>query len=131
MTQESARKVLIVDDSRTSQVLLGDVLEAEYQCFYAANGQQALEAVARHAPDAVVSDLEMPGMDGVALLRALRAEARTRALPVVIVSSVTAVDRVNACRSLGCAGYVLKPVQPEYLLAKLRSLLRQTRAAAS
>ena len=80
------------------------------------------------APDAVVADLEMPGVGGIELLRLLQQNARTRSIPVVIATTVTSLDRVNECRALGCAGYVLKPVQSDYLIAKLRKITSPTPA---
>ncbi|MHB8879613.1 MAG: response regulator, partial [Myxococcaceae bacterium] len=74
-------------------------------------------------PDAVVADRERPVLDGLGLLRALRAEPRTAKIPVIVITTVTAVEKVNQARQLGCAGFVLKPVESEYLLAKLSKLL--------
>jgi CheY-like chemotaxis protein len=105
-----------------------DLLGGEFTCTEAENGAEGLKKAIEHNPDAVVADLEMPVMDGTGLLRALRADTRTQQIPVVIATTVTAVDRVNECRSLGCAGFVLKPVQKEYLMAKLRQVIKAREA---
>jgi two-component system chemotaxis response regulator CheY len=117
------KKVLLVEDSPTVRAQLVELLRDEYECLEAADGQQGLSRALADAPDAVVTDLEMPNMDGIAFLRALRERAQTRKLPVVIVTTVTSVERVNECRTLGCAGFVLKPVRREYLHAKLKQLI--------
>jgi two-component system, chemotaxis family, chemotaxis protein CheY len=120
---KSKKKVLLVEDSPTARAQLVELLREEYECLEAADGEEGLERALADAPDAVVTDLEMPRMDGIAFLRALRERAQTRKLPVVIVTTVTSVERVNECRTLGCSGFVLKPVKREYLHAKLRQLI--------
>jgi two-component system chemotaxis response regulator CheY len=121
------RRVLVVDDSATIRAQVVQVLSEEFDCIEAEDGRQGLTKAQTERPDAVVCDLEMPNLDGIGLLRGMREDARTRSTPVIIVTTVTAVDRVNECRSLGCAGFVLKPLQKEYLLAKLRQLMNQAR----
>ncbi len=120
---QAKKKVLLVEDSPTARAQLVELLRDQYECIEAADGEQGLERAIADMPDAVVTDLEMPRMDGIALLRALRGRAQTAKLPVVIVTTVTSVERVNECRSLGCAGFVLKPVKREYLHAKLKQLI--------
>ena len=117
------RKVLVVDDSATVRAQVVQILSASYECVEAQDGRDGYDRALKERPDAVVADLEMPQMDGLGLLRALRQNPQTQTLPVVIITTVTAVEAVNQCRALGCAGFVLKPVQSEYLLAKLRRLL--------
>ncbi len=124
MPPENRKKVLIVDDSPTVRAQITGFLKTEFDCASAENGDEGLLKAREQRPDALVVDLEMPKMDGMELLRRLRADAKTRSVPVVIVTTVTSLDRVNECRALGCAGFVLKPLEPEYLKAKLRQLMR-------
>lgn len=107
-----------------------EILSASFDCLEAVNGREGFQKAIAERPDAVVADLEMPELDGIGLLRSMRGDDRTKDIPVVIATTVTAIERVNECRSLGCSGFVLKPVQKEYLLAKLRQLI-QTRASAA
>jgi CheY-like chemotaxis protein len=65
----------------------------------------------------------MPVVDGLELLTRLKADPVTRHIPVIIVTTSTEVERTNKCRALGCAGFVLKPVDAQYLSVKLRRLL--------
>lgn len=117
------KRVLVVDDAPTVRAQLVQMLEKEFECISAENGAIGLEKALKENPDAVVADLEMPEMDGISLLRALRADKRTQTVPVVIATTVTSLDRVNECRTLGCNGFILKPVQADYLIAKLRQLM--------
>lgn len=120
----SRRKVLVVDDSPAVREQVVAWLQAEYDCIEATNGAEGFSRALKEAPDAIVTDLEMPVMDGVGLLRMLHSNASSQAIPVLVITSVTDVNQVNLCRSLGCSGFVLKPVESEYLLTKLRQLLQ-------
>ena len=117
------RTVLIVDDSPTVIAQLVGALEGTYTCLTAENGLVGLEAAREHLPDVVITDLEMPQLDGLGLLQGILSDPSTRQIPVVVLTTVTAVEKVNECRALGCAGFVLKPVVAEYLLAKLNTLM--------
>jgi CheY-like chemotaxis protein len=117
------RRVLVVDDSETVRQTLKEMLQAKYEVLLASTGELGLALAKANRPDVLVTDLNMPMMSGVELLRRLRADPQTKALPVLVVTTVTEVATVNACRALGCAGFVLKPVREEYLLAKIGSLI--------
>jgi CheY-like chemotaxis protein len=117
------KRVLIVDDSITIRTQIQSTLSSEYECLTASNGSEGLSRALKDMPDAMIVDLEMPLMDGVELLTQLKATQSTSGIPVIIVTTVTAVARMNECRALGCAGFVLKPVDSGYLKVKLRNLL--------
>ncbi|MHB8872182.1 MAG: response regulator [Myxococcaceae bacterium] len=116
------RKILVVDDSATARAQLTITLGPGYDCLEAVNGREGFEMALANLPDAVLADIEMPELDGLGLLQALRDDARTSGIPTIVITSVTAVGKVNQARALGCAGFVLKPVGAEYLLAKLSKL---------
>jgi len=118
------RRVLVVDDSSTIRAQIVECLEGYAGCIEAADGREGLARLRAERPDAVLTDLEMPVMDGVSLLREARADPALRDVPFIVITTVTAVEVFNECRALGCAGFVLKPVNRDYLLAKLRRLLR-------
>ncbi|AKF05988.1 hybrid sensor histidine kinase/response regulator [Sandaracinus amylolyticus] len=121
----AVRRVLVVDDSITTRALQRALLEsAGYAVVVAGDGREALDVLAEQRFDAVVTDLEMPLLDGLELLERIRALPRTRSLPVVVV---TAVDRETDRRralELGASAYVLKrDFDRERLLATLEDLL--------
>ena len=118
------RRILVVDDSDTIRAQIVEALKDYADCVEASNGTEGLERMRAEPPDAVLADLEMPVMDGVQLLREAQADPQLRAVPFIIITTVTAVDVVNECRALGCSGFVLKPVKADYLLAKLKRLLK-------
>jgi CheY-like chemotaxis protein len=92
------------------------------EVFTAENGTVALEAVRRAVPDVVVTDLDMPVMDGLSLCRQLRADASTRQVAVVVVTG-DAPDQHAAAMDAGCDAVLAKPCSRTLLLATIRILL--------
>ena len=117
-------KILVVDDEPQLRRALERALKLEgYEVELAADGDEALQAVARTSPDAIVLDVLMPRRDGLEVSRALRADGdRT---PVLMLTARDAVqDRVDGLDA-GADDYVVKPFALEELLARLRALLRR------
>lgn len=101
--------VLVVDDSPTIRALERTLLEAHsYRVEAAADGRDALQRMERLRPDLVVSDIEMPRLDGFGLLAAMRADPRLTHVPVVLVSSRGSEEDVRRGQSLGAAAHLLK-----------------------
>ena len=117
--------VLIVDDSPAAREDVAKLLEPDYRCTFAHNGVEALKKVFSERPDAVITDIEMPMMDGIQLLRAIRSDTRTSRMPVVVMTTSTSLDAFNRARAFGSSGVVSKPVDRDYLRSKLASLLRE------
>ncbi|WP_405067317.1 GAF domain-containing protein [Kribbella sp. NBC_01510] len=112
--------VVVIEDDRPSLDLITAYLSgAALQVTVAADGQSGLDAVRRVRPAAVLLDIRLPGIDGWAVLQALKAEAATHDIPVIIVSIVEERARGAA---LGAAAYLVKPVSRDALLQALRSV---------
>jgi DNA-binding response OmpR family regulator len=107
-------------------------LEREgYGVHHVGTGPAALEALARDPlPDLVLLDVMLPRIDGFAVLRKLRAEERTRTLPVMIVSSFDRHQDVARGRELGANDYVVKPLMEYHFLARVAKLAKPGGAAA-
>jgi phosphate regulon transcriptional regulator PhoB len=124
-----ASRVLIVEDEPDIRELLAFHLERDgYLVTRASTGAEALRQVRSARPDLVVLDLMLPEMDGLEVCRRLRADSATAALPVIIVTAKgDEVDRVVGLE-LGADDYVVKPFSPKEVLARVRAVLRRSRA---
>jgi len=102
-------RVLIVDDSVMTRTLERTILEAAgYSVVVAADGAQALDLLNEHQIDAIVSDVEMPRMDGLALTSAVRQDERWRHLPIVLVTSLDSPEQVERGAAAGADAYIVK-----------------------
>jgi two-component system response regulator MprA len=120
----AAAAILVVDDDAPIRRMLERMLAAEgYGVRLAADGSSALTAVERSVPDLVVLDVAMPGMDGLAVCRRLRAKGLS--LPILLLTARDAVGDRVAGLDAGADDYLVKPFAGEELLARLRALLRR------
>lgn len=124
MSQPSKLRILFVEDEVTLGRHLAQELSDEYIVDTAANGIEALQAVMRRKPDLIVTDIVMPMMDGVELLKTLRAEPATQALPVLLISGrAEEARRIEGFRE-GADGYLAKPYSVRELRALVGSMLQ-------
>jgi two-component system cell cycle response regulator len=118
-------KVLIVDDSATIRRILGRALEGDgYRIEEAGDGREALERCRAEPPDVVLLDIDMPVMDGLTTLRAMKDDEELRALPVLFLTAHTAGEDVAAGLALGAQDYLRKPCDPAELRARVSTALR-------
>lgn len=121
---ETHPQILIVDDSITVRSHTARTLErAGFQPLAASNGEEALSLVTRNRPALILSDIEMPRMDGFVLLKRLRAQASTAHIPIVMISSRTAEKHRSRAAELGADHYLGKPFNEAELLQTIRKLL--------
>ena len=117
--------VLVVDDSITVRRVTGRLLQREgYRVTAAADGVAALRAIANERPDIVLSDIEMPQMDGFDLLRNIRSSDEFKDLPVIMITSRTADKHRDHATELGATGFLGKPYPEEAMLELLRKHAR-------
>ncbi len=126
-----AETVLLVEDDRATRLHLRRTLEkAGYSVLTTGDGAEALELLEGNLPDLVLTDWMMPGMDGPELVRALRAEPRTEALYVIMLTVRSERDDTVMALDLGADDFVGKPFDPRELLARIRAGLRIRRLQA-
>ncbi|HEV7371191.1 response regulator [Arenibaculum sp.] len=114
---DAARRVLIVDDATLVRLFYREALQAAgFEVEEAINGIEAMEKVLSQRFDLLVVDVNMPKMDGLALLRALRAQAEVASVPVLVTSSEAAEHDVAAARAAGANYYLVKPISQEDLV---------------
>lgn len=118
------RRVLVVDDSSTVRLATARFLSKNgYQTSTAKDGLDALEQISQGLrPDAIVLDLEMPGMDGFSLMAELRRREATKTIPMVVISSRTAEKHRARAQDLGASHYLAKPFEDSLLLKALKTL---------
>ena len=114
---------MVVDDSRAIRKLLGNILrDIGYDVSEAGNGREALEAVAACTVplSLILTDWNMPEMNGLEFLKAVRAQSKYDAVPVIMVTTETEMDNMVAALEAGANEYVMKPFTREILADKLR-----------
>ncbi|MEX0875417.1 MAG: response regulator [Actinomycetota bacterium] len=119
----SARVLLVDDDPQVLKLLRLNFEMEGYDVEVATDGAAALAAIDRRRPDAVVCDVMMPGMDGLAVVRRLRADPETAAVPIVMVSAKAQLADVRAGAEAGADEYVTKPFDPQDVLDAVARLL--------
>jgi type IV pilus assembly protein PilB len=125
---EGKQRVLVVEDSPTIASVVKYFLELEgFHVLVAKDGNLGLEAAKRYRPHVIVTDYDMPGMDGVAMVKALRAEAVTRDIAVLMLTSEASVERETEALEAGVDDYIQKPVEPRRLAARVKSVLARAR----
>lgn len=125
MTSNGPRRLLVVDDEPAVRTSLERALALEgYAVELAADGAKALERIEAQPPDAVVLDILMPGLDGLAVCRRLREQGNR--LPVLMLTARDSVGDRVAGLDAGADDYLVKPFALEELLARVRALLRRT-----
>ncbi|HJT89805.1 MAG TPA: response regulator, partial [Bryobacteraceae bacterium] len=121
--------VLIVDDSSSIRRIVQRILQQTglpfATVFEAADGQQALELLGREREiRLILSDINMPNMDGIALLRTIRESAEWRDVPVILITTEGTQNRVKEAAALGATSYIHKPFNADDLKYKLLGLLK-------
>jgi DNA-binding response OmpR family regulator len=122
-------KVLLVEDEDQLRRVMKDLLEREgYIVSEARDGIQALDQVDRHAPDIIVLDLNLPGLDGYSVLQQLRSRAATRTIPVMVLTAKGDEDNEVRVFELGADDFITKPFRARALSARLEAVLGRRRA---
>ena len=117
--------VLVVDDSLTMRKVLGRLLEREgFEVTLAKDGLDAMQVLLQLTPDAILTDIEMPRMDGFGLARNIRDDARTARTPLIMISSRTADKHQNLAKEIGVDAFFGKPVHDDELVSKVLELIK-------
>lgn len=117
------QKILIVDDSPTERYFLSDILiKNGFSVSTAENGEEAIQKIKADKPQLILMDIVMPGQNGFQVTRAITRDPETQDVPVIICTSKgQETDRIWGLRQ-GARDYIVKPVDPQELLAKIAAL---------
>lgn len=117
------KTVLTVDDSRTMREMVSFTLKsAGYEVIEAADGQQALGVANTNRVDLVIADLNMPVMDGLTLIRRLRALPAYRTIPILMLTTESDDRKKQEGRSAGATGWIVKPFNPDKLISVVQKV---------
>ena len=115
------KRVMTVDDSATvRQVLQVTLADAGYDVVEAVDGADALTKLSEEAVDMLVTDLNMPNVDGIDLIQQVRQKPGNRFMPIIMLTSVSQPEKRNAGKAAGASGWITKPFNPDQLLAVVR-----------
>jgi two-component system chemotaxis response regulator CheY len=113
--------ILTVDDSRTMRDMLRMALaEAGFNVLQAVDGVDGLEVLQRSTPDVIVTDINMPKMDGFGLIEAVRKDSRYRKVPILVLTTESDSAKKLRAKEAGATGWIVKPFEPTKLIAAIR-----------
>lgn len=113
--------VLTVDDSRTMRDMLMLALrDAGFDVVQAIDGVHGLEVLAETAPQVIITDINMPRMDGFGFIEGVRADARNRGIPILVLTTESDPGKKDRARQAGATGWIVKPFSPDKLVDAIR-----------
>jgi two-component system chemotaxis response regulator CheY len=116
-----SKTILTVDDSRTMRDMLRMALtDAGFQVIQAEDGVHGLEVLAGETPDVIVTDINMPRMDGYGFIEGVRADPVHRTIPILVLSTESSQEKKVRARDAGATGWIVKPFNPEKLVDAIR-----------
>jgi two-component system chemotaxis response regulator CheY len=117
-------RVLTVDDSRTILAMLHHTLSnAGFEVLQAEDGRKGLEVLKTEAVDVVITDINMPVMDGIEFIRSVRASGNHASLPILILTTETSQEKRDQGRAAGGTGWIVKPFDPEKLISVIHKVV--------
>ena len=118
------KTVMTVDDSTSVRQMVSFTLKgAGYEVVEAVDGRDALSKLNGNAVHMVITDLNMPNLDGIGLIRGLRGSANHRFIPIVMLTTESQDSKKQEGKAAGATGWIVKPFKPEQLLAVVRKVL--------
>lgn len=124
-------KVMVVEDNAELRQFMCDILSDAYHVVGVADGLMALEGMEKETPDFIITDIMMPRMDGIELIRHIKENVNTCDIPIVILSAKSSVeDRIQGLQ-LGIDDYIPKPFSSDYLKSRIENLIAQRKALQS
>jgi two-component system chemotaxis response regulator CheY len=119
-----SKVIMTVDDSASIRQMVSFTLkDAGYEVVEAVDGQDALSKVNGQTLNMVITDLNMPNMDGLGLIRALRALPECKFIPIIMLTTESQAEKKQEGKSAGATGWIVKPFKPEQLIAVIKKVL--------
>ena len=132
MTDQKAPLILVVDDYQDAREMYAEYLQfSGFRVAEARNGNEALDQAFALKPDLILMDLSLPGMDGWEATRVLKADDRTKHIPVVALTGHALAGASEGAKRAGCDSFVTKPCLPDDLVVEVRRMLASVKQSAS
>ena len=130
MTEQNQPLILVVDDYQDAREMYAEYLQfSGFRVAEAKNGNEAVEQAFALHPDLILMDLSLPGMDGWEATRRLKADDRTRHIPIVALTGHALAGASEGAKKAGCDSFVTKPCLPDDLVVEVRRMLGAARHA--
>jgi len=130
MSQQTQPLILVVDDYQDAREMYAEYLQfSGFRVADAKNGNEAVEQAFALKPDLILMDLSLPGMDGWEATRRLKADDRTRHIPIVALTGHALAGASEGAKKAGCDSFVTKPCLPDDLVVEVRRMLGAARHA--
>jgi two-component system chemotaxis response regulator CheY len=118
-----SKRILTIDDSKTIRdMLMLTLAEAGFEVLQAVDGQDGLDVLDKEQVDVVITDINMPRMDGYEVIRHLRNNAAHKSTPILVLTTESESDKKNLARVAGATGWMVKPFDPERLIATINKV---------
>lgn len=116
-----SQRILTVDDSRTMREMLRlALLDAGYEVTQAVDGEHGLEVLSEARPDVIITDINMPRLDGFGFIEAVRLQSGHRSTPILVLTTESDAEKKQRARAAGATGWIVKPFHPEKLVEAIR-----------
>ncbi len=118
-----SKRVLTIDDSKTIRdMLMLTLAEAGFEVLQAVDGQDGLDVLEKEKVDVVITDINMPRMDGYGVIRHLRSSSAHKSMPILVLTTESEAEKKNLARAAGATGWMVKPFDPERLVATINKV---------
>jgi len=118
------KTILTVDDSASVRLMVSFTLrEHGYEIVEAENGKEALRKMEKHEIHMLITDINMPELDGISLVKRVRANPAYKFIPIIILTTESQTDKKQAGKQAGATGWIVKPFKPEQLIAVVKKVL--------
>lgn len=125
LTDKRIKKILLVDDEANFSELLANLLVSDgYEVVIATDGQDALDKLEAFLPDAIISDIVMPKMDGLEMFRHVKSSSKTSSIPFLFISGYQDSQIYEKARKIGVFGILQKPIDIDQIERRLKDLMR-------
>ncbi|MHB0968951.1 MAG: response regulator [Thermoanaerobaculia bacterium] len=122
------KRILLIEDNEQNRYLVTFLMEARgWEVVHAVDGPAGLALAAEANPALILLDIQLPGMDGYSVARALRADPKLDAVPVIAVTSYAMTGDRERCIEAGCDGYLEKPIDPQSFAVQVESFMKDPR----